>query len=155
MDLHLAQINIGRARDTMDSDTMREFMDLLAPVNALAERSPGFVWRLEDGESGGSTEIKLWPDDDRMIINLTVWESVEALFDFTYKSKHVEYFRRRREWFEKFESMHLAMWWIPAGTIPTPEEALARLDHLSEHGPTPYAFTFKQRFDPSPEPAAA
>lgn len=83
------------------------------------------------------------------------WESIDAVFDFTYKTAHVEYFRRRREWFEKFERMYLALWWIPVGAIPTPEEALARLDHLNENGPTPYAFTLKKRFEPRADSAAA
>ena len=123
-------------------------MDALEPVNALADESPGFVWRLQD-DTGDATSLQFFADP-LIIINMSVWESIDALFAFAYKTPHVEYFRRRREWFDKFESMHLALWWVEPGTAPTPEEGLARLDHLNEHGPTPHAFTFKKRFEPQP-----
>jgi hypothetical protein len=87
-------------------------------------------------------------DDELVIVNFTVWESVEALFEFTYRSGHVEMYRRRREWFEAPTGAYIVLWWVPPGHIPTVEEADQRLDHLRAHGPTPYAFTFKQRFPP-------
>jgi hypothetical protein len=133
---------------------MAEFMAALEPINALAEASPGFVWRLQD-DSGNATSIQVF-EDDLIIINMSVWESVDHLFEFAYKSPHVEYFRRRREWFERFPISYLALWWVPAGHIPSIEEAKERLEHLEAHGPTPYAFTFKRRFDPAPsEPLAS
>ena len=107
--------------------------------------TPGFVWQLLN-EGGDSTTFHLF-DDPEIIVNFTVWESIEALFDFTYKSQHVEFFRRRHEWFEQLEELpSLAMWWIPAGHIPSLKEAEAKILHLRDHGPTSQAFTFKQRF---------
>jgi hypothetical protein len=104
------------------------------------------VWRLQD-ESGDATAIKLF-DDDLEIINLTVWTSIEALADFAYRSGHVEILRRRREFFAVPTQPILCLWWIPEGTVPTPAEALARLEHLRAHGPTPTSFTFRHRFEP-------
>jgi hypothetical protein len=147
--MHLAQLNIGRLRAPLDDPTIDDFRNNLARINALAEISPGYVWRLQD-ESGDATGIKLF-EDDLTIINLTVWTSVETLADFAYRSDHVELLRRRREFFEPPTQPILCLWWIPEGTIPTPHEALARLDHLRTHGPTPTAFTFRHRFDPDSE----
>ena len=142
--MHLAQLNVGRLRAPMDDPTIDDFRTNLEPVNALAEASPGYVWRLQD-DSGNATGIKLF-DDDLEIVNLTVWESIEALADFTYRSGHVELLRRRREFFEAPTQSILCLWWISEGTIPTVEEALARLEHLRAHGPTPTAFTFRHPF---------
>jgi Domain of unknown function (DUF3291) len=144
--VHLAQLNVGRLRAPLEDPAIADFRDNLAPVNALAEASPGFVWRLQD-EAGDATGIKLF-DDDLEIINLTVWDSVDALADFTYRSGHVEFLRRRREFFEPATQPIVCLWWIPEGTLPTPQEALARLEHLRAHGPTPTAFTFRHRFLP-------
>jgi hypothetical protein len=151
VDFHLAQINIGRAIGDVDGPALVDFMALLDPVNELADSSPGFVWRMQD-EDGNNTALRPY-DDDRMIANMSTWESIEALWDFVYKGMHIEVMRRRREWFEKFESTYLALWWVPAGTIPTIEDAKLRLASLDERGPTPYAFTFKKRFAPEPVPA--
>jgi hypothetical protein len=148
---HLAQVNIGRVRGPMDSEIMYGFASRLAEINALADNAPGFVWRLQS-DSGDATSIHVY-DDEMLLINMSVWENVEALFEYTYRSDHVQLLRGRAEWFERLESHHMAMWWIPAGHIPTPQEAKARLEHLDAHGPTPYAFTFKQRF--AAEAAAA
>ncbi len=144
--VHLAQLNVGRLRAPIDDPSIDGFRSNLEPINALAEVSPGYVWRLQDG-SGNATSIKPF-DDDLEIINLTVWESIEALADFTYRSGHVEFLRRRREFFETPTEPILCLWWIPEGTIPTVEEALERLAHLRAHGPTPTAFTFRHRFEP-------
>jgi hypothetical protein len=118
----------------------------LARINTLAEASPGYVWRLQD-ESGDATSIKAF-DDELEIINLTVWESIDALADFTYRSGHVEFLRRRRDFFEAPTQPILCLWWIPERTIPTVEESIARLEHLRAHGPTPTAFTFRRSFEP-------
>lgn len=126
-----------------------DFRTNLDPVNALAEASPGFVWRLQD-DSGNATEIKPF-GDELEIINLTVWESIDALADFTYRSGHREFLRRRREFFEAASQPYLCLWWIPEGTIPTIDDAIARLEHLRANGPTPTAFTFRQRFEPGDE----
>ena len=144
--MHLAQLNVGRLRAPLDDPAIADFRDNLEPVNALADVSPGFVWRLQD-EGGDATGIKLF-DDDLEIINLSVWESIDALAEFTYRSGHVEFLRRRREFFEAPSEPIVCLWWIPEGTLPTPQEALARLEHLRTHGATPIAFTFRHRFEP-------
>jgi hypothetical protein len=144
--VHLAQLNIGRLRAPLEDPRSDGFRTNLARINALAEASPGFVWRLQD-ESGDATGIKLF-DDDLEIINLTVWTSIEVLADFTYRSGHVEILRRRREFFEAPSQPILCLWWVPEGSLPTPADALARLEHLRAHGPTPTAFTFRHRFAP-------
>lgn len=151
MAFHLAQVNIGRVRGPMDSEIMHGFASRLAEINALADTAPGFVWRLQS-DDGDATSIHVY-DDDMLLINMSVWESVEALFEYTYRSDHIQLLRGRAEWFERLESHHMTMWWVPAGHIPTPQEAKARLEHLDAHGPTAYAFTFKQRF--APEAAAS
>jgi len=152
VDFHLAQINIGRAVGEVDGPLLTDFMAWLDPINALADDAPGFVWRLQD-ESGNNTALRPY-EDDRMIVNMSVWESFEALYEFVYRSAHVEVFKRRREWFERFPTSYQALWWMPVGTIPTVDDAKLRLASLDEHGPTPYAFTFKQRFAPE-EPVPA
>ncbi len=145
--MHLAQLNVGRLRAPIDDPLIDDFRNNLEAVNALAEVSPGYVWRLQD-DNGDATGIKAF-DDDLEILNLTVWESVDALADFTYRSGHVDFLRRRREFFEAPSLPILCLWWTPEGTIPTVEEALLRLEHLRAHGPTPTAFTFRQRFEPA------
>ena len=143
---HIAQLNVGRAVAPLDGVVMAGFMDRLDEINALAERSPGFVWRLQ-GDNGNNTDLKV-SDDPLFIINLSVWSSIDALSDFTYASDHRSLFKSRYAWFERADRPTMTLWWIPVGTLPTAGEALARLDHLATHGPTPTAFTFKQRFPP-------
>ena len=142
--MHVAQLNIGRLRAPMDDPMIDDFRLSLDRVNALAEVSPGFVWRLQD-DSGNATGIKPF-GDDLEIVNLSVWSSIEALADFTYRSGHVELLRRRRDFFEVPDLPILCLWWLPEGTVPTVEDAIGRLEHLRAHGPTPTAFTFRQRF---------
>lgn len=132
----------------MDSQELEGFVERLAPINALADDSPGFVWRLQT-EEGDATAIRAF-DDDRLIVNMSVWTSLETLSDFVYRSAHVEVMRRRREWFHSMAEPFMTLWWIPAGTIPTLEEAEERLHHLRAHGPSPRAFTFR---DPYPNPS--
>jgi hypothetical protein len=144
----LAQVNVGIAKGPMDSEVMAGFAAALEPINALADAAPGFVWRLQD-ESGDATAIRVF-EDERMLINLSVWESVDALAGFVYRSDHTSVMRGRKQWFETIRS-YLALWWVPAGHRPTPLEARERLEHLRRHGPTPFAFTFKRRFEPGDE----
>ncbi len=143
-DWHLAQANIARAVAPMDDPAMADFMANLDPINALADGTPGFVWRLQSG-SGNATDIAV-TDDPLVILNMSVWESVEALFDYVYRTAHTPVMARRREWFEKPTKPHLVLWWVEAGHRPSVAEALERFDMLAERGPTPDAFTFKQRF---------
>ena len=146
-EFHLAQINIARMLAPIDSQIMSDFVAQLPPINELAEASPGFVWRLQS-EGGDATSIKVY-DDDMVIINLTVWESVEALRQYVYKSAHSGVMRDRRRWFEKFDGSYYALWWVPAGHLPSPEEGKQRLEHLRKHGDSEYAFSFKNLF-PAP-----
>ena len=140
---HLAQLNVARAVAPLDSPTLAEFMGALDRINALAEVSPGFVWRLQ-AEGGNATAVRT-SDDPQFIVNLSVWSSVEALFDFVYRTAHTQVMVRRREWFDPPAEAHMVLWWIPAGHVPTVEEALERLAHLRTQGPSPHAFTFKSR----------
>lgn len=144
---HIAQVNIARVRAPIDSPELAEFVAALEPINALADGTPGFVWRLQT-EDGDATAIRPF-DDDTILVNMSVWESVEALDAFVYRSDHRAYLRRRREWFERAEGPVNALWWIDAGHIPTVTEAKARLEVLDRRGPTPEAFTFRSWF-PAP-----
>ena len=146
---HLAQVNVAVLRAPLESSQLAGFVGLLQPLNALADRSPGFVWRLQT-EAGDATAVRAF-DDDRMLVNLSVWESLESLRDFVYASRHLDAMRRRREWFQRMAIPYLALWWLPAGTIPTVAEARRRLELLQRQGPGPDAFTFH---DPSPPPGS-
>lgn len=147
MNYHIAEINIARMLAPLDSETMSGFVNRLDEINALAEGTPGFVWRLK-GDGNDATSLRPY-EDDRMIVNMSVWESIEALHQFTYYSDHVQVYRQRLGWFEKMSTPILAMWWVPAGHTPTVEEAKEKLAYLEQRGPTPLAFTFKQRFTPA------
>jgi len=150
---NLAQINIGRMRAPLASPVMADFVAQLDAINALADGSPGFVWRLT-GEGNDATSLRPF-DDDFIIVNMSVWESLEDLRTYVYKSAHAAVMRRRREWFEQFGSTYVALWWVDAGHLPTVGEAKQRLAHLEAHGPTAHVFTFKQPFAPPAVLAAA
>lgn len=141
---HIAQINIARMLAPIDDPLMAEFVAQLAPVNAIADSSPGFVWRLQT-ESGDATSLIVYADD-MIIVNLTVWEGMEALREFVYKGAHHGVLRDRRRWFEKFDGAYTTLWWVPAGHIPSTAEAKERLEHLRKHGDTEYAFSFQHIF---------
>ncbi len=143
----IAQMNVARALYPLEDPGMADFVDQLDDINALAERSPGFVWRLQS-ESGNATDIQV-NGDPMLIVNMSVWQTAEALFEFVYRAVHTKVMTRRRDWFERPTEAFQVLWWVPAGHEPTVEEGLARLSHLREHGPTAKAFTFKERF-PSP-----
>ncbi|MBH3431754.1 DUF3291 domain-containing protein [Pseudomonas citronellolis] len=146
---HLAQVNIARARAPLDHPLMQDFVDQLAPINALAEASPGFVWRLQD-EAGDATGVQAF-DDPWIIVNLSLWESLEALRDYVYGGEHLSVLRRRKDWMEKLPGPSLALWWLPAGQLPTLEQARAALQRLAEHGPSAEAFSIARPF---PAPSA-
>ena len=143
MDIHLAQLNLAKPKYPLDDPRMADFMDNLNRINELGKASPGFVWILET-EAGNATDIHAF-DDPSILINLTVWESIEALRRFTYRSEHVDFVRRRHEWFEPL-SPYLVLWWIPAGHIPTITECKARMEDLRNNGPNPRAFTLSKPF---------
>ena len=149
---HLAEINIGRTVAPMDDPAMEGFVSQLDTINALAEASPGFVWRLKTDE-GDATSIVAY-DDPRIIVNMSVWESLQTLRAYVYTTNHADVLRDRKKWFEKLDSPHFVMWWIPAGHIPTVQEAKDRLAFLAEHGETAHAFTFRTQFQP-PNAASA
>jgi hypothetical protein len=144
---HLAQLNVARALAPLDSPLLADFMAALDDVNAIAEASPGFVWRLK-GEGDNATDIRL-DDDPLLLVNMSLWQTVEALFDFVYRSGHNAVMMRRREWFERPGEAHQVLWWIPAGQLPTLAEGMARLARLRADGPSAEAFTFKQHY-PAP-----
>lgn len=144
MNFHIAQLNIARAIAGMESEVMTGFVSRLEEINALADRSPGFIWRLQS-EEGDATALRVF-DDPLMLVNMSVWSSIEELKDFVYRSMHVELIRDREAWFEKLSAAHQVLWWIPEGHIPTVEEAKAKLELIREQGPSPEAFTFGRPF---------
>jgi len=144
MNFHLAQLNVGAILAPLDSPVMADFVNNLDKINALAEASPGFIWRLKD-DANNATSIQMF-DDARIIVNMSVWETLEQLYQFAYKSMHTEFLKRRREWFERMGEMYYVLWYVPAGTVPDVMEARQRLEHLRTHGETPYAFSFSKRF---------
>ncbi len=158
MDYVIAQVNVGRLVAPLDSPQLADFTANLDPVNAVADAAPGFVWRLQT-EDGNSTALRAFEDDAEgadggILINMSVWETVEALAAFVYGGAHLAVLRRRREWFERLTDIYAAAWWVPRGHIPTIREAEDRVKHLRAHGPTPYAFTLKVHF-PAPDSADA
>ena len=136
---HVAQLNIGRFRHETDDPRMADFMNNLERINALAERSPGFVWRYTDA-TGNATDTRPYDGDPRMAVNLSVWESVEALEKFVWQTVHTRVYARKHEWFEKLDGAYFVLWHVPAGHRPSVAEAIARLDHLKTHGPSEHAF---------------
>jgi len=147
---HIAQVNIGRIRFPTDDARMSGFMTRLDEINALADASPGFVWRLQTSE-GNATYFRPYPDDDRILLNMSVWENIDALRHYVYRTAHAEVMRHREEWFEKFSGVYMALWWVPVGHVPGIDEAKKRIAHLDAHGPTQFAFTFKNVFEPDEE----
>jgi len=148
---HLAQLNIAKLMAPIDSPQLSDFVANHDRINALAEDSPGFVWRLQT-EDGDATSIDYFGSDQ--IVNLSLWDSVEALHYFVYRSAHVDIMRRKKEWFHKMGEAHMVLWWVPAGHILSVEEAAHKLNILREQGPTKAAFTFKKAF-PSPNDFAS
>ena len=149
---HLAQLNIAKTKEPLESPSMADFVNNLDRINALAEQSPGFVWRLKD-ESGDATAIRAFGDD--VIVNMSVWTDVASLSDYAFKTAHVAIMRRRREWFERMAEAYAVLWWVPKNHRPTVDEAKERLVHLQNFGATPHAFTFKEAFAAPGLPAGA
>ncbi len=143
---HIAQINIGRIRAELDDPIMAGFVNRLDEINALADISPGFVWRLQTNQCN-ATYFRPF-NDTRLLLNMSVWTDVESLRHYVYQTAHRELLRERHVWFEKLQQLYLALWWVPAGHIPGIDEAKRRLAYLESHGPTQFAFTFKSIFDP-------
>jgi hypothetical protein len=144
MSHHLAQINIARLIAPIDDPRIASFVAQLEQVNALADRAPGFVWRLQSS-SGNATDIP-YSDDSFLLVNMSVWESIDALRHYVYTSGHMNVFRDRAKWFERPDKPHYCLWWVPAGHIPTVSEGKERLEHYQQHGATPYSFWFSRHF---------
>ena len=143
---HLAQINVARLLAPLDSPELKGFVDNLDRINALAEASPGFVWRLT-GAGGDATDLRPF-DDPSMLINMSVWTDLASLGAFVYRSSHSGIMRQRRSFFEAPPEAFQALWWVPTGTVPTETDGIARLQHLRAHGPSAFAFTFREPFAP-------
>ncbi|MEM7186216.1 MAG: DUF3291 domain-containing protein [Bacteroidota bacterium] len=143
--MHLAQLNIAEAIASMDDPIMADFIAATDRINALADAHPGFVWRLKGEDSDDSYSIQAF-DSERTLVNMSVWKDRESLFNYVYHSGHVEIFKRRKEWFDKMPKMHMVLWYVEEGHIPTLDEAKERLLHLQEHGESEYAFSFKSSY---------
>jgi len=141
---HIAQVNIGRLKAPLDDPLIAGFVNRLDDINALADHSPGFVWRLQTPE-GNATYLRPYADD-RILVNMSVWRTIDALQHYVYHTAHAELLRQRKDWFEKFAGAYAALWWVPAGHFPGVDEAKKRLEHLEKHGPTQFAFTFNSMF---------
>lgn len=148
----LAQLNIARMLVSAESPQLADFFVSIDRINALADTAPGFIWRLQD-EAGSATSFRPYGED--MLVNMSVWETIESLHDYVYRSAHIEIMRRRKQWFEHMQQAYTVLWWISAGSVPTLEQAQERLALLQGSGPTPRAFTFKQPFAPPGEVDAA
>jgi hypothetical protein len=146
---NIAQVNIGRIRAELDDPIMAGFVHRLDEINALADSSPGFVWRLQTNE-GNATYFRPF-NDERTLLNMSVWATVAELRHFVFHTAHVELLRGRHAWFEKFAGSYAALWWVPADHIPGIDEARRRLEHLEQHGPTQFAFTFQTVLEPDEE----
>lgn len=143
-ELHIAQLNIAHSRDSMESETMQGFVERLDEINSLADNAQGFVWRLQT-EEGNATALQVF-DDPLMIVNLSVWQDVDSLKNYVYKSLHLELIQNKEAWFHKSKKAHLVLWWIPAGHIPSVEEAKQKLSVLQVAGPSEDAFTFARPY---------
>jgi hypothetical protein len=141
----LAQLNLAKAKFPLDSKALRGFTDNLDRINLLAENSLGFIWRLQT-EDGDATGIDHFGADT--IVNMSVWQDIESLHNYVYRSAHIEVMSRRKEWFHRFESVYAVLWWVELGHLPSLEESEQRLASLASKGPTSCAFTFKQSFPP-------
>ncbi|NVN83384.1 DUF3291 domain-containing protein [Vibrio sp. Scap16] len=148
--MKLAQLNIALAKYPLDAPEIKDFVDNLDKVNGIAESSEGFVWRLKD-ESGDATNIKAF-DDPNMIVNMSVWDSVDSLKNFMFRTHHRDFMRRKGEWFHRLAEDTYVLWWVEDEHIPNLDEAIERLEHLREKGDSPYAFTFKTNFTESEAP---
>ncbi len=141
--MHLAELNIGKFKYPTSDARMAGFMDNLDRVNAVAERSPGFVWRLK-GDNNNATDFRVGDD---MAVNLSVWEDAKSLENYVFKTVHVQFYKKRAEWFALMEKPHMVFWWVPEGQQPTLDEAYARLLHFEENGASDFAFGWAQVMD--------
>jgi hypothetical protein len=139
-------LNVGVVVAPIGDPWMLGFEEGLDPINAIADAAPGFLWRLQDDE-GVATSFRI-SDDDRLLVNMSTWESTEALHAFVFRTAHTDFLRRRREWFEVPAEPTTVLWWVPAGHRPSLDEAAERLAALRSKGPSAYAFTLREQFPP-------
>ena len=144
---HIAEYNIARLKAPLDSPSMKEFVDFLAPVNKFAEESEGFVWRLIAPDGQSSSYVSAIYEDPMIVPNFSIWKDIESLKNFVYKTVHTYFLRDRKKWFDQVSEYQTVLWWVPVGYIPTLEEAKEKLIHLQTHGPTAKAFTLQVPFD--------
>jgi hypothetical protein len=140
---HLAQLNIAILKESLDSPALAEFVENLDRINAIAETSDGYVWRLK---TDGNNATSLRPLGENILVNMSVWQDIESLNEYVYNSAHTDIMRKRRQWFERMSEMYVVLWWVPQGHYPQIDEALAKLEWLRLHGPSPEAFTFLAPF---------
>lgn len=152
--MYLAQVNIATSLYDLDDSRMAGFVGKLDDVNALAENSPGFIWRLKSEDDNNAIDIQV-TDDPRYIVNMSVWARIEDLFAFAYKSDHRGVMVQRRTWFKRPDGAYQALWWVEEDHRPTINEALARLAYLDQHGPSAHAFNFRTTFAQSASPATS
>ena len=152
--MHIAELNIAEAYYPMDSAEMESFTSQIDAINAIADRSPGFVWRLvdDDPDCDGALGIRFPGAGEKTLVNMSVWDNAESLIDFMYNTVHAKIMARKDEWFTKMLSHHFVLWYVPEGHIPDLLEASEKLDHLNENGPSPAAFTFRSAFDADGNP---
>ncbi len=149
MNYHLAQLNLADAIADMDSPIMADFVNNTDRINALAGKSPGFVWSLEERSEDEKEDRVAIFGKESLLVNMTVWEDKQSLFDFVYKSMHKDIMIRKKEWFAKMPKMHMVLWFVPVGHQPTISEGKARLEHYRAHGATGFAFNFRDEFSPN------
>lgn len=140
--MYIAQINVAQAKFPLEDARMAGFTDNLDRISALADESPGFVWRMKEEER---TEEDVFIEN-LVVVNMSVWENIDSLYAYVYQTAHVEIFKGRKEWFEQISEMHMAFWYVEEGHIPSEQEAKTKLDYIRKHGETPFAFTFRKRF---------
>lgn len=148
---HLAQYNIIKLKDRLDSPVIKEFRDFLGPVNLLAEESPGFVWRLKDTSGESAADVETPYDDELIFINMSIWTSFEELKAYTYQTVHSYFLKNRKKWSDKLDITRAVMWWVPVGEIPTAFQGKEKLDMLNEKGSTPEAFSMTELYGPNGE----
>ena len=144
-EFHLAQLNIAQMKYPLDDPAMADFVARLDDINALADAAPGFVWRLQT-EDGDATAIDFFGSD--ALVNMSVWQDIDSLHNYVYRTAHTEVMALRKQWFERMTEAYQVLWWVAAGQVPSLEEASARLERLRTDGPTAQAFTFKRAFEP-------
>ena len=144
---HLAQINIAELKAPLDDPIIREFRDSIDFVNETGRKSPGFVWLYTGEEGQSSSYVEPLFENPLIVVNYTLWEDYASLHDFVYNTVHSYFLRSRKKWTNSLGRQHLAMWWVPAGTVPSIQDAIAKLEQLQQEGPSSEVFNLKQRYD--------